>query len=140
MKTDFITIKENESLKNLAARCKDSVENVTDFLLKKLVHYELVSDVPEECGLKLSEILYENGITITGFTLKIFGKCFTEILIHMEGLEIWGKNYECPECGCIIIEDHCTNDSDICGYTKEFVHDWDSMRGGRDYNNDFRNN
>ena len=102
METDFITIRENQSLINLAARCKDSIENVTDFILKNLFHHELIADIPEECGLKLSEILYENGITTTGFVLKIYGGCFTEVLILMQGLEIWGKFYECPDCGCEI--------------------------------------
>lgn len=140
METDFVTIRENESLINLAARCKDSVENVSDLLLRNLIHHELIADIPEECGLPLITILYENGTTLTGFTLKVFGKCFIEILINMKGLEIWGKFDECPDCGCIVIANNCTNDSAVCGYSDNFVHDFDSMHGGRDYNNDFRNN
>lgn len=103
MKTKHITLKENESLKRLAARAKDSISGATDFLLSKLFEYEILEDEQEFCGRMLIDIINdhpEQNITLTAFILKAYGTCFAELLDIIQGIQIWGLYDDCYSCGC----------------------------------------
>ena len=133
MNTNHITIRENEALKKLAERCKDTIKSTTDFLLTKLLELDLVLDEPCHCGMSLAEIPHENNNTLTGFVIKAFKCCSPSILTIMEDIQIWGLENECPDCGCKLIEDEdgieCEND--ICGCSINFESDPDALRDDR---------
>lgn len=131
MKTK-VTIKKDDHLKRILGRCKDSYDMVIDMLLNKLVDENMIYlDDISLCGMKLPDLLHEQGKTLTWFADKVFNTTTFDLLENMSELQFWGIEYDCSECGCEMkYEDeekickNCGHSIDI-GYEKRLLEKYD---------------
>lgn len=109
MEIKCITLKRNLSLLKLFDLVQDdSIENLIDRILQALVKYEMVTTDYEMCGESLAYTFQETGVCIHAFTKLVFDvddQLLEPIKIHLQGLHIWGKDNECPECGAGMFAD-----------------------------------
>ena len=144
MKTNFITLKNNQSLRELAYCTKRTTDEVRNDIIYKLLNRELVHDIPEFCGESLENILIQNDETLTGFSAFFYKAYSPRFIKILKGIQIWGKDNDCKDCGCEMVEDEtenvCSNPVCGCYIQTVFEPDYDTMFGGRDYNNEFRLN
>lgn len=131
METNYITLKENDSLYRFCKHYKKDIEEVKDKVISALLEYNILHDMPEECGISLVYALEQNDVLLDALCVECFDACGPTIKSFVKGFQIWGIHYECEECGCEIEEGICTNPG--CKNDTNIYPDIDSMKGGRDY-------
>ena len=118
METKHITLKTNDSLIRFASITKDTEENITNKVISALLKYELLYDIPEECGLNLKYVLDQNDVVLDAFCMLAFRKSSDTYRSHVRCFQIWGF-YDCPDCGSELEEDEngkfCIN-KESCEY------------------------
>lgn len=104
MKTDMrtkITILKNDSLKRLHERVKGDLDMLIIDLLNRLSKIDgIYLDDTQLCGMMLPDILHEVGSNLVSFAKENYGSPTFDFLESMSGLQIWGIENDCSDCGC----------------------------------------
>jgi len=139
------TLKENDALRMLASSAKLSISNLEKRILEKMESEKLLTGNVEDIGLSVLEIMKLNGYDAQDAINILFPEDFKnqEIIQLLDAILIWGdaKNNPCPKCGCEVLhEPHShgkhfweTWECDNCDFSTSKEPDWDTMKGGKDY-------
>lgn len=129
METNFITLRENNSLHRFCKKYNKTLESVTDKVISTLLRYKLIHDIPEESGETLQYVLDQNDTLLDTFCVACFGSYGHTIGSYVKDFQLWGLHYDCENCGCELEDGKCTN----CNNDTNDYPDFDSMPGGHDY-------
>ena len=127
MEKEFITLRKNQALTDLSNYAGRTIDEVQEKIIGDLIKHNVLSDIPEECGETLENILIENDHTLESFAVHCFKVSFPKLLKILKNIQIWGIYDECEDCGCELEEDEtemkCVNP--VCGCSIQTVYERD---------------
>jgi len=143
-----LTLKTGKAMEVLCLALEISSKSLIDKVIDGLDDLGCIENHFTDAGQTVKEVLEKSNIPLWEFVTVIGLPYVTGDIMKMIGeILLWGDADQCPECGSEIIitndgfddfewEEHrCVNHN--CGYSTTTEPDFDTMKGGKDYNADF---
>jgi len=137
------TIKQNDGLRMLSSITKITTSDLEHRIISKMEEEQLLSGNMEDCGHSVLEVIAQSGYDAQDAINILFPEFYKneEIIQILDSIIVWGNggDIECPECGCeMIVENesswiNCKCENSDCGHATTNEPDWDTMKGGKDY-------
>jgi len=137
MKTNHITLRENEALTALSVYSARTIDDLRNTIMNGLIESDLIQDTPEICGETLQYVFQENGMRAEQFAVYHFNVSSPKITTLLNRLQVWGVADQCENCGCAMhyddISEHeeCINDVCGCSISVDYTPDPDAGRDDR---------